>query len=49
MDDEANHNGEEVEAQLGQLASQVPRLKNLAGDQEADANWCEVDDPGCQL
>ena len=49
MHDEADHHGEEVHAQLGQLGAQVLRLEDLAGDQEADTNWCEVDDPGCQL
>ena len=49
MDNKADHHSEEVHAQLGQLAAQVLRGEDLPSDEEADTNWCEVDDPGSQL
>ena len=49
MQEESNHDGEEVESQLGQLVPEVLRLEDLAGDQEADADRREVDDPCGEL
>ena len=49
MDGEANHHGDKVQAQLCQLLSEVFGGEDLASDQEADADRCKVDDPGCQL
>ena len=49
VDHETDHHCEEVHAQLGELAAQVLCGEDLAGDEEADTNWCEVDDPGSYL
>ena len=49
VQEESDHDGEEVESQLGQLVPEVLRLEDLAGDQEADADRREVDDPGGEL
>ena len=49
VQEESNHDGEEVESQLGQLVPEVLRLEDLAGDQEADADRREVDDTGGEL
>ena len=49
VQEESDHDGEEVESQLGQLVPEVLRLEDLASDQEADADRREVDDPGGEL
>ena len=49
VQEESDHDGEEVESQLGKLVPEVLRLEDLAGDQEADADRREEDDPGGEL
>jgi len=49
VQEESDHDGEEVESQLGKLVPEVLRLEDLAGDQEADADRRKVDDPGGEL